>query len=86
MMKPSMSSSVLVGVLILLWAALGCASPKASLTDKSIEQRQESCTSNQQKTARDRGAMTSCQSQRSWFEQAGDALSGAASAFRAPSP
>lgn len=86
MIKPSMSSSVPGGVLILFLATLGCDSPRASLADQSAEHRQESCTSSRQKTERDRDSANSCRSQRSWSEQIGDALSGVASAFRAPSP
>lgn len=83
---PSRSFAACVGLLVLFLTGLGCAGSGTSLTHESAELRQESCPSGQQKTERDRGSATSCRPQRSWFQQVGDALSGAASAFRAPSP
>ena len=71
---------------ILIFVSLGCAGPEASLTHDSADLRQETCSSRQQKTERNRPPLATCRSQRTWLGEVGDALNGAATAVRLPKP
>jgi len=86
MTRSLMNTSLRGGLLILSLTGFGCAGPGTSLTHESTELRQETCASGQPQSERDRSSATSCRAQRGWFQQVGDALSGAATAFRAPGP
>jgi hypothetical protein len=73
-------------IFIPLLIACGCVGPGTPVIDQNTEARQESCTPNQKKVEHDRRAEASCRPQPSLLEQVGNALSGTASAFRAPGP
>jgi hypothetical protein len=77
-----MRSMLLVPVLV----SLGCASPETSMTDKRAKDPQEFCAARLNQSAGDRAPAISCRPQPGLLEQVGNALSGTASAFRAPGP
>lgn len=77
---------MLVIILILLLVGLGCAGPGASSTDEHAGIGEEACLPWQYKAEYDGRCSQACRPQRSWFQQVAEALGGAVSAFRAPSP
>jgi hypothetical protein len=86
MVKRVKSPPVQAVMLVILSLGVGCAGPQASLTADGAESHEEVCTSSQQKEERDRHAATACRPHRTWLQEVGDAISGVASAFRAPNP
>ena len=69
--------------LLLAW---GCAGPETALTDQQTGTGQEYCSTSQKKIDPDRRTGVSCRPQPGLLEQVGNALSGTASAVRAPGP
>lgn len=86
MVKRVKSPPVQAAMLVILCLGVGCAGPETTLTAEDTESRQEVCANGQQKEEHDRDAATACRPDRTWFQKVGDALSGVASAFRAPGP
>jgi hypothetical protein len=74
------------GLLILLCTGAGCAGPSSSLTHDRGDLQEETCSPQQQEAKHNRVSPAACRPHRTWVQKVGDALSGAASAFRAPSP
>jgi hypothetical protein len=74
------------GLLVLLCTGPGCAGPNSSLTHDRTDQQEETCSPQQQETDHNRVSPAACRPHRTWVQKVGDALSGAASAFRPPSP
>lgn len=62
--------------------SLGCAGPGTSSTDRRVELPQEACPSYQSAANNVRESSNACRPQRSWLEEAGNALGGFATAVR----
>jgi len=76
-----------IGLLIFLFVGVGCASPQSSgRTDLAASSPQKVCRAGQQGVDRDRATGPSCRAQSLWWNDVGDALSGAATAVRLPRP
>ena len=69
-----------------LLIACGCVGPGNPVTDQNTDARQVYCFTNQKKIERNGIAGVPCRLQPGVLEQVGNALSGTASAFRAPGP
>jgi hypothetical protein len=75
-----------IAMLIFLLIGLGCAGPGSSFTDESAEIREEACSSPQHKAEYERQSSKACRPQRTWLQNVGNAISGAAPAFSTPRP
>ena len=73
-------------IFIPLLLACGCVGPGAPVIDQSADVRQDHCFPSRTKAEPDRSAGASCRPQPGLLEEIGNALSGGASAFRAPGP
>jgi hypothetical protein len=73
-------------IFIPLLMVCGCVGPETSLIDPNADARHEDCAANQKKIESDHRTGASCRPHPGLFEQVGNALSGSASAFRAPGP
>ena len=65
--------------------SFGCAAADTSMIDQRAK-GPESCTAGLRQSAGHQGSEISCRPQPGLIEQVGNALSGTASAFRAPGP
>lgn len=84
--EPGYQESMRQIIFIPLLIVCGCVGPETPVIDQNVGARQERCSLNQKKIEQDRSARASCRPQPGLLEQAGNALSGTASAFRAPGP
>lgn len=73
-------------IYLTLLLACGCAGPGTALTDQKTATRQGYCPTSQKTVEPDRLGGASCRPQPGLLEQVGNALSGTASAVRAPGP
>lgn len=77
---------MLVVMLMLLLFGLGCAGPGSSFTGESVEIREEACSSPQHRAEYEGRSSKACRPQRTWLQDVGNAISGAAPAFSTPRP
>ena len=77
---------MLVITLMFLLISLGCAGPELSLTDEHATIREEACSNQQHKAEYEGQSAKTCRSQRTWLQDVGTTISGAAPAFSTPRP
>jgi hypothetical protein len=73
-------------LLVPVLVSLGCAVPETSVVNQRDKGPQASCAASVRESAGARGTAQSCLVHPGLAEQVGNALSGTASAFRAPGP
>lgn len=81
-----LDASMFVVMLMLLLVGLGCAGPELSLTDEHATVREEACSTRQHKAEYEGQSSKACRPQRTWLQDVGTTLSGAAPAFSTPRP
>lgn len=81
-----LDASIRAVILMFVLIGLGCAGPGTSLTGEQVELREEACSTQPHKAEYGGQASKSCRPQRTWLQDVGDTLSGAAPAFSAPKP
>ena len=81
-----LDTAMLVITLMLLLISLGCAGPELSLTDEHTTIREEACSTRQHKGAYEGQSSKACRLQRTWIQDVGTTLSGAAPVFSTPRP
>jgi hypothetical protein len=75
------------GLCMAVLISFGCAGTPPAMTNNLAEtSRQDPCTSRLQQSQRDDIPARSCRAQHVWWNDVGDALSGAATAVRLPRP
>lgn len=79
-------TSMRIIILMFLLISLGCAGPELSLSDEHATPREEACSPRQYKAEYEGQSSKACRPQRSWFQDVGTTLSGAAPAFSTPRP
>jgi hypothetical protein len=72
---------MLVITLMFLLIGLGCAGPELSLTDEHATIREEACSTPQHKAEHEGQTSKACRPQRTWLQDVGTTLSGAAPVF-----
>ncbi len=76
-----------IGLCVVLLISFGCAGTPPISTDNLMEtSRQDPCPSRQQQSDRGDIRGRSCHDQHAWWNDVGNALSGAATAVRLPHP
>ncbi|MBH0178250.1 MAG: hypothetical protein HP491_10385 [Nitrospira sp.] len=73
-------------ILMLLLIGLGCAGPELSLTNEQATTREEACSTRQHKAEYEGQFSKACRPQRTWLQDVGTTLSGAAPAFSTTRP
>ena len=79
-------TAMVVIILMFLLIGLGCTGPELSLTDEHAGIREEACSTRPHKAEYEGRSSKACRPQRTWIQDVGTALSGAASAFSTPKP
>jgi hypothetical protein len=79
-------TTMLVIILMFLLIGLGCAGPDLSLTDEHATIHEEVCPTRQHKAGYEGQSSKPCLPQRTWLQDVGTTLSGAAPAFSTPRP
>ena len=76
-----------IGLLIVLLAGVGCAGVQSTGRTEVVDSTpHEVCRASHQRPDSDRPTGASCRSQSLWWNEVGEALSGAATAARFPRP
>lgn len=81
-----LDTAMLVITLMFLLLGVGCAGPDLSLTDEQATIREDACSIRQYKAEHEGQSSKSCRPQRTWLQDVGTTLSGAAPAFSTPRP
>lgn len=76
-----LDAAMLVIILMFLLIGLGCAGPELSLTDEHATIREEACSTRKHKAEYEGQPSKACRPQRTWIQEVGTTLSGAAPAF-----
>lgn len=76
-----LDTAMLVITLMFLLIGLGCAGPGLPLTDEHATIREEACSTRQHKAEYEGQSSKACRPQRTWIQDIGTTLSGAAPAF-----
>jgi hypothetical protein len=81
-----LDTAMLVITLMFLLLGLGCAGPDLSLTDEHATIREDACSTRPHKAEYEGQSSKACRPQRTWLQDVGTTLSGAAPAFSTPRP
>jgi hypothetical protein len=82
----SLVTAMLLITLMFLLLGLGCAGPDLSLTDEHATIREDACSTRPHKAEYEGQSSKACRPQRTWLQDVGTTLSGAAPAFSTPRP